>query len=287
MSKEIKEVTTGISNVAKGLSNYLEQNPISKTDITWTGAVNTLSLAATKLSEKALDFKEAEDIHCKNSLEFFNEGIQMIQVIDKIIRRVTKKALLISQTNKDTFMWAKDVIIEYAKLLDYVSNTEKEPTFDLEKLFPNKDAKELAKEIWTDGKIVSCERFREIMFGYIKSFTKPKGHVESEVITPILFAAVLGPEGKLKKLEKSIKKYSVNLCSYNPVKLDAKCVKEYNPEDNSKYFYIVSRKFEKSGINGLECHTTFCITPECKYIIININNICYCSFHCYYCCLLL
>ena len=265
---------SGIAKNAKGLSDYVSQSFNSESDVTWVGVSSTLSLAAKKLCEMASSIKSVEDIHNENYAEFISEGIQMTKIIDITVRNVAKERFLrMGESKKNTLLFATSVIIEYVKLLTYVCSPEKGHEFDLGMLFPNKDALKLAKSIWKDSKPVNRFDFEKAVSPeYIKEIPKKEGYVDSKVISPILFAAIVGYKGELNGLKKKIYDYDANLCCYSPINFDTN-PKYYKPEENSMYFYIVSKKFEGIElVKGKGHSATFCITPESNHKYTRMNT---------------
>lgn len=258
-----------IQKRSKGISDFVTGINVADSDPSWTGSIKTLTSSLIKLSEVASTLKQ-DEIHYKNYYEILNEGTEMIVLVDAIVREALKKTLLKrNPKRKKEISWVSTLVISYAQLLGYITNPKKAPTFDLDKFFgAGEEAKKFVGKIWNDTSLVAYSKFSE-EYSELSSKYKPKPKdiqdrdklKDAEVVSPVLLAAILGPNAELKNL----REYKKPLYAYKEVEEEVtRNVVEYKSEDDSKYFYIVSHKFDEKKINGKELSTLFCLTPESK-----------------------
>lgn len=263
---DIQTRTSNIEKRAKGISNFITGSGIEGSDPSWTGSIRALSAALTKLSEVASNIKSPEDIHFSNYHEILGEGIEMVGLIDVVVREALKKSFLKrSPKKKKEIGWVSHLVNAYTQLLSYITDPKDVPKFDLEKLFgANGDAMAFAQAVWNKESLPPFKtfsgHFSKLDKYKPKSVTMSDDLVEAKVVSPILLAAILGPDAELKNL-KSIK---TPLYCYKKVEDERSNIIEYKPEDNSKYFYIVSKKFDEKKVDGKDLNTYFCLTPESK-----------------------
>lgn len=266
---DIQNRTGNIERGAKGTSTFISNSNIEGSDPSWIGSIKALSAALTKLSEVASTIKKAEDIHFNYYHEILGEGIEMVTLIDGVVREALKKSFLKrNPKRKKEVGWASYLIISYTQLLSYITDPKELPKFDLEKLFgANPEALKFAKNVWNEPLppfSVFTAQYSKLEKYKPKAAPKVDDFVEANVVSPILFAAILGPDAELKNL----KSYKNPLYYYKKVEAARSDIIEYKAEDNSKYFYIVSKKFDEKKVDGKELNTYFCLTPESKIIII-------------------
>lgn len=260
---DIATRTQNIQKKAKGTGDYINSVDITSSDPSWIGSVKALTAALKKLSEVASNIKNPTDIHFTNYAAILSEGVEMMILVDSVIRDAFKKSFLNrNPKRKKEVSWASNLIIYYTQLLSYITDPKVLPTFELDKLFGvDTDGLKLARSIWGKETLVDPSHLNKIdPKCRPKKSPKSDDLVESEVVSPILLAAIFGPGAELK----SLKSYEGLFYCYKKVEDVRADVIEYKPEDDSKYFYIVSKKFEDKKIDGKELSNFFCLTPESK-----------------------
>ena len=268
----IKDRTKNIHKAAKGIVDYVAGCKAISQDPTWKGSIAKLNGVLGKLSEIAGNINSAEDIHYPDYIGILIEGEKMVIEANKYVRSAFKDTLLKKKAKrKKKIEWVSNLVTSYASLLYYITDPKELPKIDLEMLFgENDDVLKFADNVWGKSPLVKSSVFFDMYkaseYGKkypLKRSGKDDAYAEVDMASPILFASVLGPYADLKKL----KKCEEHIYWYNESEVEKPRVQEYKVEDDSKYFYILTKKLEGEKTEDKETEDKkitgdFCLTPE-------------------------